>query len=358
MTTKSNASERSSISSLTRYLQEIRQYGTLEPEQEQLLARRWTEHRDSAAAEALVTSHLGLIVKIAHGFRGYGLPLAELVAEGNVGMMQAICRFDPDRGFRLSTYAMWWIRAAILEYILKSWSMVRLCTTPRHKRLFFKLRKLKGQLRAIEDGDLSPEIVTKIAVQLDVSEHDVVTMNRRMAGPDHSLNAPIAEDGEDQWQDWLVDPAESVETELGNRQEFNARRVLMWAAMDHLSERERHILTERRLRERPLKLDELASHYGVSRERIRQIEERAFRKLQEAVGTIAPRPGAKQPPALQMDALPAAMRPMVAPPAIAEARVRPFAPQQPDWDQVANPYSGAFPPRPEADWALEPVIAG
>jgi RNA polymerase sigma-32 factor len=335
--------EGASVSSLARYLQEIRKYPTLEPEQELRLAKRWTEHKDARAAEALVTSHLGLIVKIAHGFRGYGLPLAELVAEGNVGMMQAIARFDPNRGFRLSTYAMWWIRASILEYILRSWSMVRLCTTPRHKRLFFKLRKLKGQLRAIEEGDLAPETVATIARQLDVSEGDVITMNRRMAGPDRSLNAPVTEEGDDQWQDWLVDPSESVETKLGDQQELDARRVLLHQAMVHLSERERHILTERRLRERPLKLDELAAHYGVSRERIRQIEERAFRKLQQAVGMAPVRPKAK----------PAPMRPMVAEPAL-----RPIAAQEEEWDRLQDAYPGSFAPRLPADWMRQPEVVG
>jgi RNA polymerase sigma-32 factor len=290
MATRSTPSEGSSTSSLSRYLQEIRKYPPLTPEQEQMLAKRWVAKADRAAAEQLATSHLGLIVKIANGFRGYGLPLAELVAEGNVGMMQAIERFDPERGFRLSTYAMWWIRAAILEYILRSWSMVRLCTTPRHKRLFFKLRKVKNQLQAIEEGDLSPEIVGKIAKQLDVSHGDVVTMNRRLSGPDQSLNAPITADGDGEWQDWLVDATPNQEAALADRQELDLRRDLLHRAMTQLSEREHHILSARRLRERPLKLDELAAHYGVSRERIRQIEENAFLKIREALGLVAPRP--------------------------------------------------------------------
>ena len=354
MTMTSTMSANASTSCLSRYLTEIRRFPTLAPEQEQRLARRWTDERDERAAEMLVTSHLGLIVKIAHGFRGYGLPLAELVAEGNVGMMQAIARFDPDRGFRLSTYAMWWIRAAILEYILRSWSMVRLCTTPRHKRLFFKLRKLKSQLRAIEEGDLSPEIVTKIATQLDVSESDVVTMNRRMAGPDHSLNAPVAEDGDGQWQDWLVDPAESQETSLGNRQELEVRRTQLYQAMVHLSERERHILTERRLRERPLKLDELASHYGVSRERIRQIEERAFRKLQQAMGTAPTRDKARAP-AVQPIFAPT---PTPVPVAPATVTVRPAAPIERNWQRLPAAYPGAFVPQARQDWMQQPAIAG
>jgi RNA polymerase sigma-32 factor len=352
MAITSSMSEGSSISSLARYLQEIRKYPTLEPEQELRLARRWTEHQDPRAAEALVTSHLGLIVKIAHGFRGYGLPLAELVAEGNVGMMQAIVRFDPGRGFRLSTYAMWWIRASILEYILRSWSMVRLCTTPRHKRLFFKLRKIKGQLRAIEEGDLAPETVAVIARQLDVSETDVVIMNRRMAGPDRSLNAPVTEDGDDQWQDWLVDPSESVETTLANRQELDVRRVQLAQAMVHLSERERHILTERRLMERPKKLDELAAHYGVSRERIRQIEERAFRKLQQAMGITPVRAKAKPAPVQPIAAAPVHARPMLAP-----AALLPVEPED-EWDRLPDAYPGSFVPRLPADWMHQPEIAG
>ena len=282
-------SEGSSPNSLTRYLLEIRQFSPLAPEVELSLARRRADHRDRAAAERLVTSHLGLIVKIANGFRGYGLPLAELVAEGNVGMMWAIERFDPDRGCRLSTYTMWWIRAAILEYILRSHSMVRLCTTPEQKRLFFKLRKLKHQLQQIEDGDLQPEIVAKIATQLDVSHGDVVTMNRRMVGPDQSLNTPITAEGEGEWQDWIVDHAPNQESVLADRQELDQRRDLLYGAMTQLDKREHHILTARRLRERPLKLDELAAHYGVSRERIRQIEERAFAKIQKALGLVPQR---------------------------------------------------------------------
>lgn len=289
MSMRVTPSEVSSSNSLSRYLREIRHYALLSPEDELSLARRWADHRDRAAADKLVTSHLGLIVKIANGFRGYGLPLAELVAEGNVGMMRAIERFDPDRGFRLSTYAMWWIRAAILEYILRSHSMVRLCTTPGQKRLFFKLRKLKSQLQQIEDGDLKPEIVARIATQLDVSHGEVVTMNRRLAGPDQSLNTPVTAEGNGQWQDWLVDHAPDQEAVLADRQELDQRRGLLQLAMTQLNERERHILTARRLSERPIKLDELAAHYGVSRERIRQIEGRAFNKIQEALGLVPPR---------------------------------------------------------------------
>jgi RNA polymerase sigma-32 factor len=306
MATRVASSETSSSNSLSRYLQEIRKYSTLTPEDELRLAQRWARDRDRTAAERLVTSHLGLIVKIANGFRGYGLPLAELVAEGNVGMMQAIERFDPERGFRLSTYAIWWIRAAILEYILRSYSMVRLCTTPRHKRLFFKLRKVKTQLQALEEGDLTPDLVAKIATQLDVSHGDVVTMNRRLSGPDQSLNAPVTIDGDGEWQDWLVDQTPNQEAVLGDRQEYDERRELLTRAMTQLSEREHHILSARRLRERPLKLDELASHYGVSRERIRQIEERAFAKLQEALGLVPPRPRRSVQPMFTLPMAPAA----------------------------------------------------
>ena len=263
MATRSTLSEGDSPDSFSRYLVEIHKYSTLTPDQEMSLARHWVATRDPAAAEQLVTSHLGLIVKIAKGLRGYGLPLAELVGEGNVGMMLAIERFDPERGFRLSTYAIWWVRAAILEYILRSSSMVRLCTTPHQKRLFFKLRKVKTQLQAFEEGDLSPEMVARIATQLDVSEADVVTMNRRLSGPDQSLNAPVTIDGDDEWQDWLVDQSPDQETVLGDRQELDERRALLAQAMTQLSEREHYILSSRRLRERPLKLDELASHYGV-----------------------------------------------------------------------------------------------
>ena len=286
MATRLARAEGSSPNSLTRYLQEIRHYSTLAPALELSLAQRWAAGRDRAAAEQLVTSHLGLIVKVANGFRGYGLALADLIAEGNVGMMQAIERFDPARGFRLSTYAVWWIRAAILDYILRSHSMVRVCTTPRHKRLFFKLRRIKHQLQAIGEGDLAPDIVARIATQLDVSHGDVVTMNRRLGAADQSLNTPVTADGDGEWQDWLVDPAPNQETVLAERQQLDQRRDLLRRAMTQLSPREHDILSARRLREPPLKLDQLATHYGVSRERIRQIEERAFAKLQEALGLV------------------------------------------------------------------------
>ena len=273
--------------SLTRYLQEIRKFPMLEPEEEYMLAKRWKEREDSEAAHRLVTSHLRLVAKIAMGYRGYGLPLSELISEGNVGMMQAVKRFDPDRGFRLATYAMWWIRAAIQEYILHSWSLVKMGTTAAQKKLFFNLRKLKGQLQAVEDGDLSPENLKKIATELDVPEADVVSMNRRLASPDHSLNAPLRSDSEGEWQDWLVDETESQETKLGDRQELGLRRDLLEKALTHLNERERHILGERRLKENPTTLEDLSQHYGISRERVRQIEVRAFEKLQKAIKAAA-----------------------------------------------------------------------
>jgi RNA polymerase sigma-32 factor len=273
--------------SLTRYLQEIRKFPMLEPEEEYMLAKRWKEREDSEAAHRLVTSHLRLVAKIAMGYRGYGLPLSELISEGNVGMMQAVKRFDPDRGFRLATYAMWWIRAAIQEYILHSWSLVKMGTTAAQKKLFFNLRKLKGQLQAVEDGDLSPENLKKIATELDVPEADVISMNRRLASPDHSLNAPLRSDSEGEWQDWLVDETESQETRLGERQELGLRRDLLEKALTHLNERERHILGERRLKENPTTLEDLSQHYGISRERVRQIEVRAFEKLQKAIKAAA-----------------------------------------------------------------------
>jgi RNA polymerase sigma-32 factor len=272
---------------LTRYLQEIRKFPMLEPEEEYMLAKRWKEHADPQAAHRLVTSHLRLVAKIAMGYRGYGLPLSELISEGNVGMMQAVKRFDPDRGFRLATYAMWWIRAAIQEYILHSWSLVKMGTTAAQKKLFFNLRKLKGQLQAMEDGDLSPENLKKIATELDVPEADVVSMNRRLASPDHSLNAPLRNDSEGEWQDWLVDETESQETKLADRQELGLRRDLLEKAMTHLNDRERHILAERRLRDNPTTLEDLSQQYGISRERVRQIEVRAFEKLQKAIKTAA-----------------------------------------------------------------------
>jgi RNA polymerase sigma-32 factor len=320
--TRVASSNEAALTNLTRYLQEIRVFSPLPPEEELNLARRWADHRDRAAADKLVTSHLGLIVKIANAFRGYGLQLSELVGEGNVGIMQAIERFDPAMGFRFSTYARWWIRAAILEYILRSYSMVRLCTTPAQRRLFFKLRKLKSQLQQIDDGDLKPEIVARIAAHLDVSHGDVITMNRRMTGPDQSLNTPVAADGEEEWQDWLIDQTPDQEAVLADRQEEDERRNLLQQAMKHLNERESHVLSTRRLRERPLKLEELATHYGVSRERIRQIEERAFLKIQEALGLVAQRPRRTIQPT-RLSQLAAGLRDAVPPPKANSARAQP-----------------------------------
>jgi len=272
---------------LSRYLQEIRKFPMLELDQEYMLAKSWRERDDVESAHKLVTSHLRLVAKIAMGYRGYGLPLSELISEGNVGMMQAVKRFDPERGFRLATYAMWWIRASIQEYILHSWSLVKMGTTAAQKKLFFNLRKLKGQMRAIEEGDLHPEHVSKIAETLNVPEDDVVQMNRRLAAPDHSLNAPLRIDGDGEWQDWLVDETESQETMLANSEELAKRRALLVKSMDALNERERHILQERRLKENPTTLEELSQEYGISRERVRQIEVRAFEKLQKAIRNAA-----------------------------------------------------------------------
>jgi RNA polymerase sigma-32 factor len=287
MASIANVPSISSEGNLARYLQEIRKFPMLAADEEYMLAKRWREHEDPDAAQRLVTSHLRLVAKIAMGYRGYGLPLSELISEGNVGMMQAVKRFDPERGFRLATYAMWWIRAAIQEYILHSWSLVKMGTTAAQKKLFFNLRKLKGQLQAIEEGDLSPENVAKIATELDVPEADVISMNRRLASPDHSLNAPLRADSEGEWQDWLVDEGESQEAKLGERQELGLRRDLLVKAMNHLNERERDILTHRRLREQPTTLEDLSQKYGISRERVRQIEVRAFEKLQKAIKAAA-----------------------------------------------------------------------
>ena len=274
--------------SLTRYLQEIRKFPMLKPEQEFMLAKAWTEHEDSEAAHKLVTSHLRLVAKIAMGYRGYGLPIGELISEGNVGMMQAVKRFDPDRGFRLATYAMWWIKASIQEYILRSWSLVKIGTTAAQKKLFFNLRRIKGQIKAIEEGDLHPDHLSEIATRLDVSENDVVQMNRRMAGADHSLNAPMRADAEGEWMDWLEDQdAIDQETAYANDEELTNRRALMADAMKDLNEREQHILTERRLKDKPSTLEDLSKIYKISRERVRQIEVRAFEKLQKAMQTAA-----------------------------------------------------------------------
>ncbi|WP_120498694.1 RNA polymerase sigma factor RpoH [Kiloniella sp. EL199] len=272
---------------LSRYLQDIRKFPMLEQNQEYMLAKRWREHDDTDAAHTLVTSHLRLVAKIAMGYRGYGLPVSELISEGNVGMMQAVKRFDPEKGFRLATYAMWWIRASIQEYILHSWSLVKMGTTAAQKKLFFNLRKLKGQMSAIDDGDLSPEQVTHIADTLKVSENDVVQMNRRLAGPDNSLNAPLRIDGDGEWQDWLVDETESQEVQFAETEELTKRRALLEDALLTLNERERHILQERRLKDNPTTLEDLSHIYDISRERVRQIEVRAFEKLQKAIKNAA-----------------------------------------------------------------------
>jgi RNA polymerase sigma-32 factor len=273
----------SSESNLSRYLQEIRRFPMLAPEEEYMLGKSWREHGDIDAAHKLVTSHLRLVAKIAMGYRGYGLPLSELISEGNVGMMQAVKRFEPDRGFRLATYAMWWIRAAIQEYILHSWSLVKMGTTAAQKKLFFNLRKLKGQMRAIDEGDLSPEQVHKIATTLDVPEADVISMNRRLGAPDHSLNAPLRQDGDGEWQDWLVDDSDNQEIRLAESEEFGKRKGLLNEAMTTLNDRERRILTARRLQDEPITLEDLSQEYGISRERVRQIEVRAFEKLQKSI---------------------------------------------------------------------------
>ena len=272
---------------LSRYLRDIRKFPMLEAGQEFMLAKRWQDDEDVDAAQQMVTSHLRLVAKIAMGYRGYGLPLADLIAEGNVGMMQAVKRFDPGRGFRLSTYAMWWIRAAIQEYILHSWSLVKIGTTAAQKKLFFNLRKIKSQLKAIDDGDLKDSTVKTIAGKLNVSETEVVNMNRRMAGPDHSLNAPVRDDADGEWQDWLVDEAPDQEITVGNAEELSLRRGMLEDAMDGLNEREQHILRERRLQDEPTTLEDLSKVYGISRERVRQIEVRAFEKLQISMKAAA-----------------------------------------------------------------------
>jgi len=265
---------------LSRYLTEIRKFPLLKPEEEYMLAKAWREHEDPDAARQLVTSHLRLVAKIAMGYRGYGLPVSEIVAEGNVGLMQAVKRFEPDRGFRLATYAMWWIRAAIQEYILRSWSLVKMGTTAAQKKLFFNLRKAKTHIDAIEEGDMTPEHVAQLADRLGVSEREVVDMNRRLSGPDSSLNAPVKTESDAEWQDWLTDDALDQETQLAQSEEMNARKALLTAALGELSEREREIIIARRLTDDPQTLEELSHKYGVSRERVRQIEVKAFEKLQ------------------------------------------------------------------------------
>ena len=268
---------------LSRYLQEIQKFPILEAEEEFMLAKNWTEKEDIDAAHKMVTSHLRLVAKIAMGYRGYGLPLGELISEGNVGLMQAVKRFQPDRGFRLATYAMWWIKASIHEYILRTWSLVKIGTTAAQKKLFFNLRRIKGQLKEIDEGDLSPESVKKISEILEVSEDEVISMNRRLAAPDNSLNVPLRSDGDNEWQDWLVDETASQEEILGDRQELANRRKLLNRALIGLNDRERHIFIERRLTENPKTLEDLSGHYNISRERVRQIEVRAFEKVQESI---------------------------------------------------------------------------
>ena len=274
--------------SLNRYLAEIKKFPILAPEQEYMLAKRFEEHGDTDAAAQLVTSHLRLVAKIAMGYRGYGLPVSELISEGNIGLMQGVKKFEADRGFRLATYAMWWIRASIQEFILRSWSLVKMGTTAAQKKLFFNLRRMKAKLDAFEDGDLKPEDLAKIAKDLGVTEEEVTSMNRRMAmGGDTSLNVPMREDGEGQWQDWLADDAPLQDAVVAEAQEADVRHTMLVSAMDDLNEREKHILTERRLTDDPKTLKELSQVYGVSRERVRQIEVRAFEKLQKAMMRLA-----------------------------------------------------------------------
>ncbi|HUO54201.1 MAG TPA: RNA polymerase sigma factor RpoH [Rhodoblastus sp.] len=266
---------------LTRYLEEIRRFPMLQPDEEYVLAKNWREHADTGAAHRLVTSHLRLVAKIAMGYRGYGLPIGEVISEGNIGLMQAVKRFEPDKGFRLATYAMWWIRASIQEYILRSWSLVKLGTTANQKKLFFNLRKAKSQISAFEEGDLKPENAAAIATKLGVSEQEVVEMNRRLSG-DASLNAPLREEGEGEWQDWLVDDSSSQETLLAESEESDNRRAALNEALGVLNARERRIFEARRLAEDPMTLEDLSTEFGISRERVRQIEVRAFEKVQQA----------------------------------------------------------------------------
>jgi len=269
---------------LQRYLSEIRKFPMLDKDEEFMLAKAWREHGDTQAAHKLVTSHLRLVAKIAMGYRGYGLPIGEVISEGNVGLMQAVKKFEPDKGFRLATYAMWWIRAAIQEYILRSWSLVKMGTTAAQKKLFFNLRRMKGQMAALEEGDMRPDQVETIATKLAVTPEEVISMNRRLAAPDSSLNAPVGGDGDNEWQDWLADDgAENQEERIADSEEFSERMALLQAAMGELNERERRIIEERRLKDEPATLEELSYEFGVSRERVRQIEVRAFEKLQKAM---------------------------------------------------------------------------
>jgi RNA polymerase sigma-32 factor len=282
-TAPSNLPTLSPEGSLSQYLQEIRKFPMLEATEEYMLAKAWVDHGDRKAAHKIVTSHLRLVAKLAMGYRGYGLPVADLISEGNVGMMQAVKRFDPEKGFRLATYAMWWIRAAIQEYILRSWSLVKIGTTAAQKKLFFNLRRMKGQIQAAEEGDLKPENLKTIAEKLGVSEGDVESMNRRLSAHDHSLNAPLKADMEGEWQDWLVDESPDQETATADKEEMDQRMAMLEDAMSGLNEREQHILRERRLKEPATTLEELSKEYGVSRERVRQIEVRAFEKVQKAI---------------------------------------------------------------------------
>ena len=275
-----------SVDGLNRYLQEIRKYPLLEFKYERDLAMKWAKKKDIESAHILVTSHLRLVAKIAMGYKGYGLPINELISEGNIGMLESIKRFDYKRGFRLSTYAMWWVRASIQEYILHSWSLVKMGTTAAQKKLFFNLRKIKSSLRAYEEGDLYPENVNKIAKNLNVSKKEVMDMNRRLAGPDHSLNAPLKEDGEGEWQDWLVDSSPTQEYIISNSQELDQRKDLLSEAINVLSPREKYIMIERRLKDKPKTLEHLSIHYKISRERVRQIEVRAMEKLKKSVKNL------------------------------------------------------------------------
>jgi RNA polymerase sigma-32 factor len=284
----------SSEGGLQRYLQEIRQFPMLQPEQEFMLAKRWREHNDREAAHKLVTSHLRLVAKIAMGYRGYGLPIGEVISEGNVGLMQAVKRFEPDKGFRLATYAMWWIKASIQEFILRSWSLVKMGTTASQKKLFFNLRKVKGQIQALEEGDLRPEQVAEIARRLGVPSEDVVSMNRRLSG-DASLNAPVRIDAEGEWQDWLVDETDDQEQVLAQGEEASMRHDMLTEAIEKLNDRERRVFEARRLRDDPVTLEDLSQEFGVSRERIRQIEVRAFEKVQKTVKAAAGKALAPKP---------------------------------------------------------------
>jgi RNA polymerase sigma-32 factor len=297
MSTYANLPAPSPEQGLNRYMQEIRKFPMLEPEEEYMLAKRWVDHQDSTAAHKMVTSHLRLAAKIAMGYRGYGLPQSEVISEANVGLMQAVKRFDPEKGFRLATYAMWWIRASIQEYILRSWSLVKMGTTSAQKKLFFNLRKAKAKVGALEEGDLRPENLARIATELNVSESEVVDMNRRLSGGDASLNVTVGSDGDSttQWQDWLEDEDSDQAADYEARDEFETRHALLMQAMSALNDREKDVLVKRRLSETPITLEELSESYAVSRERIRQIEVRAFEKLQERMRELAKTKGMSVP---------------------------------------------------------------